>query len=193
MAEERGGWGSMSSCEGVWPKLRIWFSTACGDRFVCWKHIVIKSAYIDAKAKKISNTLYWNFYARLTSGIKISNTFYWNFYARLTSGIKISNTLYWNFCARLTSGIKISNTLYWNFWARLTSGCRKFTARWLLSTQNRKASCAKLMSLGRTKEVWTHLLNVWTFDIYLQHVVKILCKNSCVFENKHFSFFHIQV
>ena len=34
------------------------------------------------------------------------------------------------------------------------------------------------------------LLNVWTFDIYLKHVMKILCKNSCVFENKHFSFFH---
>ena len=25
------------------------------------------------------------------------------------------------------------------------------------------------------------------FDIYLKLVMKILCKNSCVFENKHFS------
>ena len=33
---------------------------------------------------------------------------------------------------------------------------------------------------------WTHLLNVWTFDIYSKLVMKILWKNSCVSENKHF-------
>ena len=38
------------------------------------------------------------------------------------------------------------------------------------------------------QNAWTDLLNAWTFDIYLKLVMKILCKNSCVFENKHFSF-----
>jgi hypothetical protein len=28
MAELRGGWGSINSCDGVCPKLRIWFSMA---------------------------------------------------------------------------------------------------------------------------------------------------------------------
>ena len=28
MAELRGGWGSIRSWDGVWPKFRIWFSTA---------------------------------------------------------------------------------------------------------------------------------------------------------------------
>ncbi|KAI8441182.1 hypothetical protein MSG28_009416 [Choristoneura fumiferana] len=28
MVEARGGWGSLSSCAGVCPKLRIWSSTA---------------------------------------------------------------------------------------------------------------------------------------------------------------------
>lgn len=36
MAEPRGGWGSMSSCEGVCPKLRIWASTAWKGRRQGW-------------------------------------------------------------------------------------------------------------------------------------------------------------
>jgi len=32
IAELLGGCGSISNCDGVWPKLRIWFSIACNKQ-----------------------------------------------------------------------------------------------------------------------------------------------------------------
>ena len=43
----------------------------------------------------------------------------------------------------------------------------------------------------KVQAFWTHLLNVWTFDIYLKHVMKILCKTpECLKINIFHIFFH---
>ena len=67
-----------------------------------------------------------------------------------------------------------------------------FLVKWLI-TQSQDCPTsfwfAWLVAISINRLFWTHPLNVWTFDIYLNLFMKIFCKNSCVFENKHFSFF----